>query len=98
MEIIDKLEPHSRSIYTGAIGYIGFNSRTDLNIVIRTIIKKGHNLYLPVGGAVVWDSVPELEWEETLHKARAMLQAAGASVPAKPKHPSTDISHIHETL
>lgn len=75
MEVIDELEPTQRNIYTGAIGYIGFNGDTDLNIVIRTVLCKGNKVYFQVGGGITWDSNPELEYQETLHKAEAMIKA-----------------------
>lgn len=75
MEIIDELEPTQRNIYTGSIGYIGFNGNTDLNIVIRTIVCKNAKAYFQVGGGIVWDSDAELEYEETLHKAKALIRA-----------------------
>ena len=78
MEVIEELEPHARNVYTGAIGYVSFHGRMDLNIVIRTILKKGDKVYVHVGGGIVADSVPELELEETLHKARALFQALNA--------------------
>jgi para-aminobenzoate synthetase component 1 len=75
IEIIDELEPTRRSVYTGSIGYFGFNGGLDLNIVIRTILVKGRKAYFQVGGAVVYDSDPEAEYIETLDKARALIQA-----------------------
>ncbi|TCK93299.1 aminodeoxychorismate synthase subunit I [Natranaerovirga hydrolytica] len=75
MEIIDELEPTQRNVYTGSIGYIGLNGDVDLNIVIRTIVCKDNKAYLQVGGAIVWDSDEDLEYEETLHKAKAMIKA-----------------------
>lgn len=75
MEIIDELEPTQRNIYTGSIGYIGFNGDADLNIVIRTIVCKDNRAYFQVGGGIVWDSDPEMEYEETLHKAKALMKA-----------------------
>jgi len=77
MEIIDELEPVRRGIYTGSIGYIGFDGTADLNIVIRTFVNKGDRLYLQVGGGIVADSDPQMEYEETLHKARAPLRSLG---------------------
>lgn len=79
MEIIEELEPNRRGIYTGAIGYLGFNGDMDLNIAIRTIITRGNQGFVQVGGAVTYDSDPEAEYQETRHKARAMLQALGAA-------------------
>lgn len=75
MEIIDELEPTQRNIYTGSIGYIGFNGVVDLNIVIRTIICKDSRAYFQAGGGIVWDSDPLMEYEESLHKAKAMMRA-----------------------
>jgi len=75
MEIIDGLEPTRRSVYTGSIGYLGFDGGLDLNIVIRTILVKEGKAYFQVGGAVVYDSDPESEYIETLDKARALIQA-----------------------
>lgn len=75
MEIIDELEPIERSLYTGCIGYIGFNGNTDLNIVIRTIVMKDGIAYLQAGGGVVADSVALLEYKESLLKAQRLIMA-----------------------
>lgn len=75
MEIIDELEPTARNLYTGSIGYIGYNGDADLNIVIRTILCQGENAWFQVGGGIVWDSEPELEFEECLHKAKGQIAA-----------------------
>lgn len=75
MEIIDELEPTARNLYTGSIGYIGYNGDSDLNIVIRTILCKGEDAWFQVGGGIVWDSDPELEYEECMHKARGQIEA-----------------------
>ncbi|HEY8932793.1 MAG TPA: aminodeoxychorismate synthase component I [Rariglobus sp.] len=75
MEIIDELEPHRRHVYTGAIGYIGFDGDADLNIAIRTITCLDGRAYYHVGGGVVWDSDPAAEYQETLDKGRAMHEA-----------------------
>ncbi len=77
MEIIEELEPVRRGIYTGSIGYIDFSRRADLNIVIRTMIIKKERVYLQVGGGIVADSSPGAEYQETLDKARALLNALG---------------------
>jgi len=77
MEIIEELEPTRRSVYTGSIGYIGFDGAMDLNIAIRTILVTKGRAYFQVGGAVVYDSEPEAEYQETWHKARALVQALG---------------------
>ncbi len=75
MEIIDELEPTQRNVYTGSIGYIGFNGDMDLNIAIRTIIKQDDNVYFQVGGGMTWDSNPEDEYQETLDKAQSIMKA-----------------------
>ena len=75
MEIIEELEPTRRSIYTGSLGYLGFEGNMDLSIVIRSFIIKGNKAHFQVGGAVVYDSEPELEYNETLDKARALIDA-----------------------
>ncbi|KDR96582.1 aminodeoxychorismate synthase, subunit I [Peptoclostridium litorale DSM 5388] len=80
MQVIDELEPTQRNIYTGSIGYIGFNGDADLNIVIRTIVQKGDRAFFQVGGGIVWDSDAQMEYEETLHKARALINALDAQV------------------
>jgi anthranilate synthase component 1 len=84
MEIIDELEPVKRGIYGGAVGYIGWNGNMDTAIAIRTAVIKGGMLHVQSGGGVVADSVPELEWEETMNKARALMRAA-AMVCGAPK-------------
>jgi para-aminobenzoate synthetase component 1 len=75
MEIIDELEPMQRSVYTGAIGWLGFDGDIDLNIVIRTIICNAGKAYFQVGGGIVADSDPEAEYQETLDKGRALARA-----------------------
>lgn len=75
MEIIDELEKHRRGPYTGSAGYISFNGDMDFNILIRTFVIENNNLYFQVGGGIVADSIPEKEYEETLHKAEALFQA-----------------------
>ncbi len=75
MEIIEELEPTRRSIYTGSLGYLSFSGNLDFNILIRTILKKEDKLYFGVGGGIVADSKPEEEYEETLVKAKAMMEA-----------------------
>ena len=75
MQIIDELEPTRRSVYTGSIGYLGFDGRMDLNIVIRTFILKDGRAYFQVGGGIVYDSDPQGEYQETMDKARALIEA-----------------------
>ncbi|MBV8503993.1 MAG: anthranilate synthase component I [Paucibacter sp.] len=76
MELIDELEPVQRGIYGGACGYLSFAGDMDLAIAIRTGIIKDGMLYVQAAAGVVADSVPELEWQETEAKARALLRAA----------------------
>ncbi len=75
MEVIDELEPTCRNVYTGSIGYIGFDGNMDLNIVIRTILINKHNACYQVGGGIVWDSTPEKEYLETMDKGAALEKA-----------------------
>ncbi len=75
MEVIDELEPTQRAVYTGSIGYIGFNGELDLNIVIRTMICKDEKVYFQAGGGITWDSDPSMEYDETIHKLRALMNA-----------------------
>jgi para-aminobenzoate synthetase component 1 len=86
MEIIDKLEPTVRSVYTGSIGYLGFDGSMDLNIAIRTLIHKGKDLYYQVGGGIVYDSDPQAEYEETLHKAASMREAVASTCKPVTSH------------
>ncbi|MBX9903817.1 MAG: anthranilate synthase component I [Burkholderiales bacterium] len=76
MEIIDELEPVKRSIYAGAVGYLGFHGNMDVAIALRTAVIKDGRLHVQAGGGVVADSQPEAEWQETQSKARALLRAA----------------------
>jgi len=75
MEIIGELEPDKRGLYTGSIGYLSFNGNMNLSIVIRTLVIKDGIVHLQVGGGVVADSTPESEYDETLDKAKALVQA-----------------------
>jgi para-aminobenzoate synthetase component 1 len=75
MEIIDDLEPVARGVYTGSIGIVDVTGRGEWNIVIRTIVCDGPTAYVQVGGGIVADSTPEGEYQETLDKARALLEA-----------------------
>jgi anthranilate synthase component I len=76
MEIIDELEPSKRGIYSGAVGYLGFNGDMDVAIAIRTAVIKNKTLYVQAGAGIVADSVPQSEWEETQNKAKAVVRAA----------------------
>ncbi len=76
MELIDQLEPNKRGLYGGACGYLSYAGDMDVAIAIRTGIIKDGNLYVQAAAGVVADSVPEMEWRETEHKARALLRAS----------------------
>jgi anthranilate synthase component 1 len=76
MEIIDALEPVKRGIYGGACGYLSYAGDMDVAIAIRTGIIQNQTLYVQAAAGVVADSVPEMEWQETEVKARALIRAA----------------------
>jgi anthranilate synthase component 1 len=75
MQIIDEIEPHRRGPYAGAVGYLDFGGNMDTCIALRTMVITGQTVYLQAGAGIVADSVPELEREETLNKARGLLRA-----------------------
>jgi anthranilate synthase component 1 len=75
MEIIDEFEPVKRGVYGGAMGYLSWNGNMDMAIAIRTAVIKDQTLYIQAGAGIVADSVPSLEWQETMNKARAMFHA-----------------------
>ncbi len=75
MEIIDELEPVKRGVYAGAVGYIGWNGNMDTAIAIRTAVIKDGVLHIQAGAGIVADSVPAMEWEETMNKGRAIFRA-----------------------
>jgi anthranilate synthase component 1 len=75
MEIIDELEPVKRGVYSGAVGYLSWNGNMDTAIAIRTAVIKGGILHIQAGAGVVADSVPDLEWKETMNKGRAVFRA-----------------------
>jgi anthranilate synthase component 1 len=75
MQIIAELEPEKRGIYAGAVGYFSFTGNMDMAIAIRTIVMKNGIAYAQTGCGVVYDSVPQREYEETQNKARGMLKA-----------------------
>jgi len=75
MQIIDELEPTKRGIYSGAVGYLGWNGNMDTAIAIRTAVIKDNKLYIQAGAGIVADSVPRNEWDETMNKGRAMFRA-----------------------
>jgi anthranilate synthase component 1 len=75
LEIIDELEPVRRGIYGGAIGYLSWRGEMDTAIAIRTAVIKDSQLYVQAGCGIVADSVPEMEWEETINKGQAIFKA-----------------------
>jgi para-aminobenzoate synthetase component I len=75
MKIIDRLEPSKRGVFSGAIGYIDYDGAMDWSIVIRTFVKRGDRLSFHVGGAIVADSDPDEEYQETLDKAAGLIAA-----------------------
>jgi anthranilate synthase component 1 len=79
MEIIDEAEPTVRGPYAGAVGYFSFNGNSDFAITIRTLIANGDQASIQVGAGIVADSIPEKEWFETDHKARALMRALESS-------------------
>jgi anthranilate synthase component 1 len=82
MQIIDELEPTRRGPYAGAAGYFAFGGRAmDTAIAIRTLVATGGWAHVQAGAGVVADSVPEMEYEETLNKARALLRAVQMMEP-----------------
>jgi len=97
MEILDEFEPVKRGIYGGAVGYISWNGNMDLAIAIRTAVIKGEKLYVQAGAGLVYDSVPEMEWQETLNKGRAIFRAVAMAesglemTPADQPNESSDV-------
>jgi anthranilate synthase component 1 len=75
MEIIDELEPVKRGIYSGAVGYLSWSGNMDTAIAIRTAVIKDETLYIQAGAGIVYDSIPEKEWVETMNKGRAIFRA-----------------------
>lgn len=75
IEIIEKLEPCERGPYAGALGYFDFRGNMDLCIIIRTILAKANEFMIQAGAGIVADSIPEIEYQETQNKARAMIEA-----------------------
>ena len=76
MEIIDKVESLKRNVYSGAIGNLSWHGGMDLAIAIRTAVIKKEKLYVQAGAGIVYDSIPEKEWQETMDKAQALIKAA----------------------
>ncbi len=80
MEIIDELEPVKRGVYSGAVGYLAWNGNMDTAIAIRTAVIKNDVLHIQAGAGIVYDSVPQSEWDETMNKGRAVFRAASAAL------------------
>lgn len=80
MEIIDEVEPVKRGVYSGAVGYLAWNGNMDTAIAIRTAVIKDDRLHIQAGAGIVYDSVPDLEWKETMNKGRAVFRAASAAL------------------
>ena len=76
MEIIDEVETLKRNIYSGAIGNLSWHGGMDLAIAIKTAVIKDEVLYVQAGAGIVYDSIPEMEWQETMDKAQALIKAA----------------------
>jgi len=87
MEIIDELEPVKRGVYSGAVGYLAWNGNMDTAIAIRTAVIKGGQLHIQAGAGVVADSIPDLEWKETMNKGRAVFRAVALAEAGLDNHP-----------
>ena len=78
MEIIEELEPVERGPYAGLVGYLSYTGAFDSCITIRSMVVKDKKVYLQAGAGIVYDSVPEREFDETINKANALLTALSA--------------------
>jgi len=100
MQIIAELEKEARGAYAGAIGYLGFSGNMDSCITIRTLIFRKGKAYIQAGAGIVWDSVPEKEYEETVNKAKALLKAIRTAEimfpPAKRDHDMINQDYLYE--
>ena len=83
MEIVEELEPQRRALYGGAVGYVSYSGNLDMAIAIRTLVTVGDSIYVQAGAGIVHDSNAELEYEETLNKARAVLRALAIAAEAR---------------
>lgn len=90
MEIIDELEPVKRGVYAGAVGYLSWSGNMDTAIAIRTAVIKDDTLHIQAGAGIVYDSVPELEWKETMNKARAVFHAVALAEAGLEAEPHTE--------
>jgi len=86
MEIIDELEPVKRGVYSGAVGYLSWNGNMDTAIAIRTAVIKDRTLHIQAGAGVVADSLPDLEWKETMNKGRAVFRAVAMAEAGVDRH------------
>ncbi|TWT24870.1 anthranilate synthase component I [Planomicrobium sp. CPCC 101110] len=77
MQLIQQFEEDRRGVYGGAIGYLGFNGNLDVALAIRTFVMKGEQVHVQAGAGIVYDSDPQAEYEETLHKARSLTEVFG---------------------
>jgi aminodeoxychorismate synthase component I len=80
LEIIRELEPAPRGLFTGAIGYFGYNGQSQFNIAIRTVVARDGRAEFHVGAGITADSDPSQEWQETLHKAEGILKASAHTI------------------
>ena len=87
MEIIDELEPVKRGVYSGAVGYLSWSGNMDTAIAIRTAVIKDGQLHIQAGAGVVADSIPDLEWKETMNKGRAVFRAVALAEAGLDTHP-----------
>ena len=90
MEIIDELEPVKRGVYSGAVGYLSWNGNMDTAIAIRTAVIKDGSLHIQAGAGIVADSVPDLEWQETMNKGRAIFRAVAMAEAGIDRHACVD--------
>lgn len=97
MEIIAELENEARGAYAGAIGYLGFSGSLNTCITIRTIIFKHGKAYVQAGAGIVWDSVPENEYQETVNKAKALLTSVKLAEAVFADHTGADQAPVQET-
>ncbi|MCW8830392.1 MAG: anthranilate synthase component I [Gammaproteobacteria bacterium] len=86
MQIIDEMEPVKRGVYSGAVGYLSWNGNMDTAIAIRTAVIKDKQLSIQAGAGIVYDSVPDNEWAETMNKARAIFRAVSLAESGLIKH------------
>jgi anthranilate synthase component I len=92
MQIIDELEPVKRGVYSGAVGYLSWNGNMDTAIAIRTAVIKDKTLHIQAGAGVVADSVPELEWKETMNKGRAVFRAVALAEAGLDRHACDEVA------